>query len=226
MLGGLGVQDRCPQALEPPFIREISDIDLITPDQPGSFEQAMISIGCTPDKQFNLYQGHARQIFKTPGGAKVDVFIKTFSMCHTIPLEGRFPPGEYSLAPTDLVLTKLQIHQANYKDFTDAAALIIHTDFHDPHRGVDPSYLALVCSRNWGLYQTLKDKLEELKNLELTGLSAESRECLTSRVDTLVAALDTHPKTLRWKLRNMVGRSIPWYDLPEDGVRVEEEGQV
>ena len=39
---------------------------------------------------------------------------------------------------------------------------------------------------------------------------------ITGRVDTLVDALHSAPKTLRWKARAAVGTRVPWYATPEE----------
>jgi hypothetical protein len=56
-------------------------------------------------------------------------------------------------------------------------------------------------------------------NLKKTKAFAVDRnfpENVTKRIDTLIAHMEAHLKTLAWKARAIVGERVRWYELPEE----------
>ena len=81
-------------------------------------------------------------------------------MCHELDLEDRLPTGSATLAPADILLTKLQIFEVNDKDLTDTIALLLShpvtaaaTGRHRRPAGI--GRLAKVTRTDWGWHTTL-----------------------------------------------------------------------
>ena len=82
--------------------------------------------GYTADTQFNTLHGAQRLLHYDPAHQRqLDTFVSSFAMCHALDLEDRLPAGSATLAPADLLLTKLQIYEVNDKDLIDAIALLL-----------------------------------------------------------------------------------------------------
>ncbi len=77
-----------------------------------------------PETEFNVLNGNQRLMFYH-GETKIDIFVDTFRMCHTLHLAGRIAEADLTLPPADLLLTKLQVAEINIKDLTDIAALLL-----------------------------------------------------------------------------------------------------
>jgi hypothetical protein len=138
-------------------------------------------------------------------------------MCHTLDLDGRLSLHPQTLAPADLLLTKLQIVKINAKDISDAQALLLE---HPIERGtgdvIDLNQLIIVTSRDWGWFTTFTDNLARLTPAPDSPLPPDAAHQIAERVATIQQALVAAPKSLGWKARAAVGRRVPWYELPEE----------
>lgn len=222
LIGGLAVRELCPSARNALFERRCGDIDLVTTAKSAEVESALIEAGCTPNREFNLYNGHARMLFVSPGGHKLDVFVGTFKMCHSIQFAAYLPEVGYAVFPAELLLTKLQIHETNDKDFNDAAAILYDHPPTDDDSGVNATRVARLCGVDWGLYRTVTTNLQALENWCLTTLhasGAEGRvaaERVGSAATILQERIEAEPKSARWKARALIGPALRWYELPEE----------
>jgi hypothetical protein len=199
---------------EPVLPRSYQDIDLITPR--GSQREVadlLVEAGYAGDDEFNSFNSHRRLLyFDHEHGRQVDVFVGAFSMCHEIPLEGRLLAAEETLPVPELLLTKLQIFKLNDKDLRDIVNLLYHRA-----DGLDFALVGERCAADWGLWRTTTMNVERIAQaLDDLGLSPEAREHLAGRVGLLSAALESAPKTRRWKLRARIGDRVRWYEDPED----------
>src|SRR4030095_8322832 len=102
-------------------------------------------------------------------GRQLDVFVGAFRMCHTLELDDRLTLDPATLAPADLLLTKLQVVEVNRKDQTDALALLLCHELAAERAGdvIGIDRLAAVTARDWGWFTTVADNLVWLR--ELTG---------------------------------------------------------
>ncbi len=66
--------------------------------------------------------------------------------------------------------------------------------------------------------QTIGKLLTFLPKYEL---EPEAKQVLEARIDKLLYAIETVPKSLKWKLRDKVGERKRWYDLPEVPIRTQ-----
>jgi Uncharacterised nucleotidyltransferase len=205
-----------PAALE----RRYGDIDVVVKKgQDRALRRLLEDLGYVPNKNFNNLHGDRRLLFYDERNERqVDVFIGTFRMCHTLELNDRLELHRQTLAPSDLLLTKLQVVKINTKDIVDAQALLLG---HKVERGplgdvIDLNRLIHLTSRDWGWYTTFMDNLARLMPHVETVLPADVADQIGNRVATIRQALLDAPKSLSWKARATVGRRMAWYELPEE----------
>jgi hypothetical protein len=204
-----------PTALE----RRYGDIDVVVKKgQDRGLKRLLEELGYTPNRSFNNLHGDRRLLFYDERNARqLDIFIGTFRMCHTLELDGRLSLHPQTLAPADLLLTKLQIVKINAKDISDAQALLLE---HPIERGtgdvIDLNQLITVTSRDWGWFTTFTDNLARLTPPLDSPLPPDAAHQIAERVATIQQALVAAPKSLGWKARAAVGRRVPWYELPEE----------
>lgn len=215
-LGGIAVKIVCGSKLEKSLDREVADIDLITVKKQGSkVGKALEELGWEPDKQFNALNGARRMIFEAPDhGHKVDVFIDAFEMCHTIPLKNRVTVHPRTLAPADLLLTKMQIVELNEKDRNDIYALLAGVPVTDDDEdGISLERITDLTSSDWGLHHTCEINLERLRDgLSKLKVSKTAKDRIKGEIDRLEKAMEDAPKSRGWKLRAKIGEKKLWYE--------------
>jgi hypothetical protein len=218
LLGGAGIALSTDRDLLLP--RTYNDIDLITasgcgPEVVAAFDR----LGYSGDRRFNGINGHRRLLFfDTANERRVDVFVAKFEMCHTLPLAKRLIMGEHTLAPADLLLTKLQIFALNEKDQRDVVNLLhAHPLSGDDRTGINGRHVAELLAGDWGLWRTSTLNLERVRGaLGRYGLAPEQEEIVRSRLDDLRSRIDEAPKSTKWKVRARVGERVKWYEEPEE----------
>ena len=218
LLGGVAVALSCPSATEPPLRRSYGDLDLVT-DRRGARQlgELLERTGYTPDREFNAAQGRSRMLFHDPDGGHVDVFVETFVMCHTLELKDRLQLGALTISSSDLLLTKLQIAAINHKDVVDLSAILLDLGPGSGEREIDTDYVTALLSRDWGWWRTVTENLERLRSDASTvGLSSGAEAQLGQRVEGLTAAIESRPKSIKWRARARVGERVPWRDEPEE----------
>ena len=222
-MGGVGIGLVCPtvRRLAPP--RVYHDIDLAAPSGTPEISDVLLGLGYDPARRFNTLNGAERLLFHDPTGRRIDVFIGTLRMCHTLSLRGAFTEPSWSLPPADLVLSKLQIVEQTERDGQDLLALF--ADF--ALTGSDPAGIAIdrvrrVCAEDWGWWRTVDDNLGRLSEL-WRGQRVDADEAMrgvldlaSGRATALRAELATASKSVGWRVRAMIGPRRRWYDLPEE----------
>ena len=121
-----------PAALQ----RTYGDIDVVVKrGHDHGLKQALEELGYVPNKRFNGLHGDRRLLFYDDvNNRQVDVFIGNFRMCHTLELNDRLGLDAHTLAPADLLLTKLQIVKINAKDVVDSLCPALHPRGSRPSR--------------------------------------------------------------------------------------------
>jgi hypothetical protein len=228
LIGGLAVAQHRHRPVPAALNRAYGDIDLvIVPGQSKAFRIAMAELGYTPSTRFNNMRGDRRLLFTDePNDRKLDVFVGGFQMCHSMDLSGRLGLHPATLAPADLLLTKLQVVEANQKDLTDALTILLTHAVRAPDTPADGAahagdhlssdrLIQITCS-DWGWYTTVTDNLERLPDMAAELLDADDAGLAAQRVSEISQALTAAPKSLRWRARSRIGRRVPWYELPDE----------
>jgi hypothetical protein len=220
LLGGAGIAMHAHEAIPTPLLRAYRDLDfVVSRASRAGWADMLQRFGYEPDVQFNTLHGHQRLLhFDRANGRQLDTFVGSFEMCHSLDLDHRIAGIGTSLSPADLLLTKLQVVEINRKDLTDILLLLAdHPVGNGDPEEVDPHRLASVLGGDWGWYTTAAGNLDKLDAL-LRELALEGglRDRLVRQVAALRSVADSAPRSLRWRVRSLVGRRMAWYDLPEE----------
>lgn len=204
------------------FHRDSPDVDLIVPRREwNKLEEFFQHRGYAPNKQFNLLNGLHRQIYyEELTGRRIDILVGDFEMCHKLPLEDRLHVDPVTIPLAELFLSKAQIVQLNRKDAFDMISLLLNNDLGSERDGnIDLDRMAQLCAQNWGLYKTTSMNLERVEELLLAedlSLSREERELVLRRVRKIQSVLESMPKSVAWKVRNLLGTRVRWYAEVEE----------
>jgi hypothetical protein len=222
LIGGIAIFLRCPSASVPPLRREYKDIDLITTKgMTQRITSLLQELGYEPDKRFNALHGGQRLFFwDAHNGRQLDIFVDRFEMCHTIDLRNRvaLDPLAPTLPLADLLLTKMQVVEINFKDMQDIAALLQDYPLTSNEEGINIDYITALTRNDWGLQHTLEGTIAHLQQADiLSQLIVEGAPySLATQLAALKEAMDMVPKSTAWKLRAKIGERKRWYELPED----------
>lgn len=221
LLGGLAVRIHSPSATDRSLARKYPDFDFVLADRRSDRVEALLAdLEYVPNQSFNLLNGDRRLLFyDETGEGQIDVFVNTFHMCHSIPIDARRLQLEPLTLPlAELLLTKMQIVQLNEKDVRDLCALLLDHSFGDgDEETFNLPYIAGLCARDWGLWKTVRMNTGKVQDFaDAYDLESSQKLTIAQRLDVLRTALDDVPKSLKWKARDKIGERVQWYDLPEE----------
>jgi hypothetical protein len=219
LLGGVAVFIHAPDG-KPLLGREIRDIDLVTPrGAKRAVADLFQSLGYVEDEVFNAFHGGHRQIYvDLANQRKVDVFVGSFAMCHEIPIADRLDRDPLTIPLAELLLTKLQIVELTERDQRDIFNLCFHHALSaGDEPGIEAGLVAELCARDWGLWRTCTGTIERCRG-DLAGydLGDPERALIEERLAGLSDAIETAPKTSKWRWRAKVGERKRWYEEPEE----------
>ena len=141
------------------------------------------------------------------------------SRCATGSICARLETARPALAASDLLLLKAQIVELNPKDETDILALLLSHQVSEPDTpdALSTAYIGRVCADDWAWFTTVQDDLDRVeRRTEELLTSIADKELAVARIAELREAVGAAPKSLRWRVRDRVGRRRPWYELPEE----------
>ena len=217
LMGGAAVCRTSPSASRVPLKRRYGDLDFATLTRHRKGVQELFpKLGYEAEARFNLMQGDRRLMFLDAAhNRQVDVFLDLVKMSHVIDLRARLAGDGPCMTPADLLLSKLQIYEANRKDVVDVVALLLDHPIGDDDEGsINGGYVAGLAAQDWGLHRTLQLNTErvraELGDLDVPG------DVVEERLGQLWRQIDAEPKSGRWRLRARVGDRVRWYELPEE----------
>lgn len=217
-LGGVAVWLRCPSAQHPVLARTYRDADFAgLASQRKALEGCLVALGYEPDRTFNTLHGHQRLYFWDPvHHRQIDIFLDTLRMCHTLDFRHRLALDRDTLPLADLVLTKLQVWEANEKDVRDVVALFADHALTPDERGLNQERLLEVLTSDWGWYRTAKENVSRVQAL----MAQHGWDCFFPQASERLAVfwqlVEAAPKSRAWKMRAMIGERKRWYELPED----------
>jgi hypothetical protein len=150
---------------------------------------------------------------------KADVFLDELVMAHTIPFRERLTLDSPTISVTDLLLSKLQIHEITENDLMDAIVLLAdHALGRQDRESVDESYIVDMMRKDWGFFYTT---IANLKKIEVAfgrydALGRHEAADVLPKVQRLMSEIQAAPKSRRWKLRAKLGTRVRWYEEVED----------
>jgi hypothetical protein len=221
LLGGLAIQMLTPDL--PPRTRSGQDLDFGSiRSSRKALTELLAEEGYVGDRNFNALYGDKQLYFThADSGLAIDVMIDRLHMCHTVQFADRVTVMPYTLSPTDLLLSKLQIVELNAKDLDDILRLLVSFRFEDSEGPdvIDLRVIRELVGDDWGWWKTISLNLERIRAALSDGSAAVpegGRLDPAQAVQALSAALEQAPKSRRWKLRDRVGERKRWYELPEE----------
>jgi hypothetical protein len=211
------------------------DLDFATTSKDRAAVYALLAEeGYTPDKQHNALFGRKQAYFvDVPRKRPVDVLVDTLEMCHRLDFGDRLAKSRPTLPLAELLLSKLQVVKINRKDVLDALILLAEhplaqDDGIDAQHGpgaISVPRIVEVTSNDWGWWRTVTGNLDKLDQYLATELQPEDLDLGTgqavqfdvaAQIAGLRSAIESAPKSTRWKLRARVGERVPWYAEPEE----------
>ena len=160
--------------------------------------------------------GVKRFVYEQPDGhLKADVFFDELVMAHTIPFQGRLELSGTAITVTDLLLTKLQIHEFTDNDLIDCLVLLAE---HETGAAIDTGYITEIMRKDWGFCHTTELNLARISDA-LPGFPAlpeAAAGAIRRNIAGLKEAIERAPKTQKWKLRARVGERARWYEQVEE----------
>jgi len=211
--------------------RSFTDLDLIGySKQRVRIRQVMEDdLGYLVDQNVLLFHGKERLVYHDAQCRyQVDVFLDGLRFSHDIlfgsdPESGRLLVDYPTISPADLLLEKLQIHSISEKDLKDAIVLLRAHTLNDTNAtaSINLKHVASTLADDWGFW---KDFTANLKDVIVYASRYLSEEMLTEadfadvsdKANRILAAVDSEPKTLKWKLRERTGGTKPWWREVEE----------
>jgi len=200
--------------------RVFTDIDYASY---GKYRGKLVSFferqGYQIEKRALMLSGGKRHIYFGETIPMIDVFFDRLEYNHPINYSRRLEIHPYCVSLTDLLLQKLQIVQINDKDIKDALLLMLATAVGETDQGmINVRHLTKLMSDDWGFYYTATTNLQNIKSAaaNLPALNGEHQNTIRYNINAILSAIESTPKTGRWKGREKVGTRKPWYNEVSD----------
>ncbi len=127
----------------------------------------------------------------------------------------------------DLLLQKLQIVKQADNDVLDATVLIsTHEVLERPATAedLDSTYVADLLAKDWGFHHTAVRNLQTIRDgvdgtrVNTFDLGSDRNALVHERVNRLLDAIDSHSKSVAWRMRAKVGERMQWWQDVDDRV--------
>ncbi len=219
LIGAIAFRLHCTnyQHLFEEFGREVTDIDFIAlSKQKKEISQLLKKFGYSLRSELLIHEG--RYFFiDNETNRKVDVFFDQLAMCHKIDFRKRLTadPNKMTISLADMLLEKLQIVEINEKDLIDLCVLLLEHELGSTdEETININYIAKLLSDDWGFYYTATTNLSKIANfvLEFQALGANEKTIIQTRISSLLEAIESAPKSRKWRLRASVGTRKKWYN--------------
>ncbi|HEV2872380.1 MAG TPA: hypothetical protein VG409_13290 [Actinomycetota bacterium] len=217
LVGSTGIRLHCQPAAAAldRLGRPAKDIDVVCrhEDRKG-LRRLLEERGWQVDRDLLVAMEGRRYAFRHPAsGLELDVFVDRLEFCHTIELRDRLGRRQVTAPVEDLLLQKLQIVRQTVTDRMDTSA-VLATHPVAPGSGgdeagevIDAGYVAGLLARDWGFHHTATANLATLRDGPGNGHGVTIAE----RAGALLEAIETAPKSVRWRARARVGERLQWW---------------
>jgi hypothetical protein len=217
LVGSTGIRLHCQPAAAAldRLGRPAKDIDVVCrhEDRKG-LRRLLEERGWQVDRDLLVAMEGRRYAFRHPAsGLELDVFVDRLEFCHTIELRDRLGRRQVTAPVEDLLLQKLQIVRQTVTDRMDTSA-VLATHPVAPGSGgdeagevIDAGYVAGLLARDWGFHHTATANLATLRDGPGNGHGVTIAE----RAGALLEAIETAPKSVRWRARARVGERMQWW---------------
>jgi hypothetical protein len=204
--------------------QEYRDIDLMgRSGERQAIGEVFAELGYEPDAALLGSQeyGINRFIFhsRPPRKVKVDVFLDTLRMCHRIDMADRLQLDRPTVSLADLLLSKLQIVRLTENDIKDCTVLVAEHPFGlGDLETFDLQRIVRILAEDWGFWYTVTSNIVRIRSSirSASVIPVEIVELADERLGELLGALESAPKSLRWRARKSIGTRVLWYEEVED----------
>ncbi|WP_049985969.1 hypothetical protein [Halobellus rufus] len=221
LIGGTAINRHAETAREEPFKRGYRDVDFVgRREEEQEMTDLMLDLGYEANERFNTMRRFRLEFFDPVNERKADYVIDRFDFCHSWGLRDRIDLDHPTVPIEDLLLSKLQIVEVSDRDVRDIVAMLVDHPVEagsDDTEVIDPTYIAELCSSDWGLWRTVTYSLDRVREYVESNELPIDEESVVDRLDGIRSEIDDAPKSLRWKLRSIVGEHKQWYKRPELG---------
>jgi hypothetical protein len=228
ILGSIAYRLQCPQNLNlfQDTKRVLTDVDFgAERKQNRAIREFLMARGYVPDEGIYMASEGARHAYlHRETGLNVDVFADELYFCHRIPFKNRLDLDSPTICTTDLLLEKMQIVEINLKDFKDTIVLMLEHPLSHQQPGaksIDVDYIIDMMRQDWGFYYTFTTNLKRVPEYlsEFSSIGDDQRSLIQDRINELLGAIETAPKTLGWKMRAKIGTRSRWYQEVSEKAR-------
>lgn len=234
LIGSTAVAICCPNAIElwnSLKRKNVSDIDIVTtPSYLKHVYKSLFNLGYSFQDRANLVSTalYQRPLFDSPDKSfHVEILSSPLILHHRLILDWNNCPNPFTVNLTDLFLSKLQFEfkDTDNEDFQEQmqAQLIDLTVllFEIPLNDGKPTTLFVkritrLASSDWALFKTLFDNLIRLQKAiasDFARKSSVSLQQVTNKISVLIKALESEPKTCRWKTRFVLQKALPFLPI-------------
>ena len=203
---------------------DFGDIDFVgLSGQETAVQQFFIRKGYDSDRYVNaLFSGSRNMFINREHGFHVDVFYDALCFSHDVIISdrsrNRLCTKSVTLLPTDILLSKLQVHNITRKDLLDLMILQLCHNFStsDEPDAINLNYVSSLLSDDWGFYFDAISNLAKVKDLSALLLServidADIHDEVMRKTDVLLSSVSEFPKTKNWEKRSRKGTRKIWY---------------
>jgi hypothetical protein len=220
LLGGIAFRLKCPSSLAEKLKRNYGDIDFIGHEKErGRITKLFARLGYVEPRTMVNTLNWYRIILENPHNKiNVDIFLDVFDMSHKLKFRDRIALEEPTIPLADLLLTKLQAFEFTEREYRDVFALIKDYDLTDKDGkgGINGSYIAKLCGKDWGLCTTVTLNLERLRESVASYLSPQDQMIILDKLRRLEQIITDKPKSLKWRFRAIIGKRMRWYETPQE----------
>ncbi|MHA2072396.1 MAG: hypothetical protein ACW985_11500 [Candidatus Thorarchaeota archaeon] len=224
LVGGLAIHVHCA---EHHFCdRSHGDMDFVgLSSQYESIVQVMKEAEYIENTNMTVSTGGSRLLFEKPGAADhIDVFLDRIDIEHEIDLKDRLEIEKDTISVSDLLLLKLTITRLNEKDIRDIITMVkdLQMGKDDSPGTINIAYIADLCAKSWGLHHdvtaSVRRTLDYLPRYSLPEIVSSE---VVGRLRVIEDAILKATKSLRWKLRALLGERVSWRrEIETTGVKL------
>ena len=189
-------------------------------------------LGFEIDQNALLMHGNSRLLLhQTTKGYSADVFFDRLHYSHDVTFgkshdSGRLHLAPFTIAPEDLALEKLQIHEINEKDIKDLIALLVANTIGkaSDENVINGAYIAETLADDWEFWYEVTCNLEKVRTFlsryQSEGLiDGETQAVVLKGIEELTTMLNDQPKSRKWEKRSNDGPEKKWWRDVEERTR-------
>jgi hypothetical protein len=216
--GSVGVHMHCAKSrgwMVPP---SVPVIELVGRQEQGESLVALLAhLGYEPRMRLFEMRGIRHFIIhKAKSDIVLHVFLDAYEVFHRVEFLDVLTREALTLPPTHLLLSSLQVVDANEMVLREVGALLSEHDLGvgSQPEALDAPHVTDVCAEDWGWFRTATTNLEMLMQVLPFWNDLPDRERLRDRIGRLRKSIEGAPKSMRWQMRARVGESVRWYQSP------------